>query len=134
VNDPASGSDDERLKAAVRDGLLARDRAARAPSFASIWQAADSTPRFPYLQRPALAGCAAVVLLAGVSWIYLGRQTGEPARPDTEDGAVALARELSSPDYWRVPTDELLAFAAPPLSAGLPSVEGFNVSLEESLL
>ncbi|MGH8285064.1 MAG: hypothetical protein ACRETT_04785 [Steroidobacteraceae bacterium] len=68
---------------------------------------------------------AAVVVVAALSWMGLERETRLDA---------SLARELSSPDYWRVPTDELLAFAAPPLSADLPSPTGFQVSLEESLL
>jgi hypothetical protein len=46
----------------------------------------------------------------------------------------ALAHQLSSTDYWRVPTDRLLAYAAPPLSAGLPPSTDIELSLEESLL
>jgi hypothetical protein len=66
--------------------------------------------------------------------MLLARPDGKSAPAADLRAATELARELSSPDYWRVPTDDLLAFAAPPLDAELPSPEGFNVSLEESLL
>ena len=46
----------------------------------------------------------------------------------------ALAHQLSSADYWRVPTDELLVYEAAPLRAELPSPTGLQISLEESLL
>jgi hypothetical protein len=75
-----------------------------------------------------------VVVVAGLSWIWINR-SGAPDSSQLEARVDAsLARDLSSPDYWRVPTDELLAFAAPPLSVDLPSPTGFHVSLEESLL
>jgi len=84
--------------------------------------------------RPALAGGLALAAIVAVSWMFLGRPGGESAPPDDLRAATELARELSSPDYWRVPTDDLLAFAAPPLNAELPLPDGFHVSLEESLL
>lgn len=129
-----SSDDDKWLRAAVQDGLLARDRAIRPPGFASVWQAMPSAHRRPVFSRPAFAAFAAVAALAGLSWVFLGRHAPDSVTPTDEDATALLARELSSPDYWRVPTDELLAFAAPPLRADLPSPEGFHVSLEESLL
>ena len=78
-----------------------------------------------------MAGLAAIV---AVSWMFLGWPGGESAPPENLRATTELARELSSPDYWRVPTDDLLAFAAPPLNAELPLPDGFHVSLEESLL
>ena len=125
---------EERLKAAVRDGLLARDRVMRPPGFARIWPAMTASQRPVIFLRPAFAAFAAVAMLAGVSWVYLERHAGDPAPPADAGAIVELARQLSSPNYWRVPTDELLAFAAPPLNAELPLPDGFHVSLEESLL
>ena len=132
MNDPTFDRDDEALKAAVRDGLAARDRALPAPRFAHAWPGAER-PRV-VAWRPALAGGLALAAIVAVSWMFLGRPGGESAQPEELRAATELARELSSPDYWRVPTDDLLAYAAPPLSAELPSPEGFHVSLEESLL
>lgn len=123
---------DEALKAAVRGSLAARDRALTAPRFAQTWPGSQR-PR-AHGWRPALAAGAALAAIAAVSWVYLGRDPGEDPAPGDLRATTELARELSSPDYWRVPSDELLAFAAPPLDAELPSPEGFNVSLEESLL
>lgn len=124
--------EDEALKSAVRGSLAARDRAVTPPRFAQTWPGAQR-PR-AHGWRPALAAGAALGALVAVSWVYLGRGPGEAPAPGDLRATTELARELSSPDYWRVPTDELLAFAAPPLNAELPSPEGFNVSLEESLL
>lgn len=134
MSGPSFDRDEERLKTAVRDGLLARDRAVRVPAFARIWPAVDFAPQPLFLRRPAFAAFAALILLAGVSWVFHGRHAGESVSPTDIGAAVELARQLSSPDYWRVPTDDLLAFAAPPLNADLPLPEGFHVSLEESLL
>jgi hypothetical protein len=126
--------DEERLRVAVRDGLVARDRAMRSPRFACSWPTMAASQRPGASLRPAFATLAAVAVLAGISWLFLERHAGDPKPPADVGAAVELARELSSPDFWRVPTDDLLAFAAPPLSADLPSAEGFHVSLEESLL
>jgi hypothetical protein len=132
MNDPTVDREDEALKAAVRDGLAARDLALPAPRFARAWPGAER-PRTA-ASRPALAGGLALAAIAAVSWMFLGRPGGESAPPDHLRDATELARELSSPNYWRVPTDDLLAFAAPPLNAELPLPDGFHVSLEESLL
>lgn len=132
MNDPTIGREDDTLKTAVRDGLAARDRALPPPRFAQVWRAAER-PRVA-TWRPALAGGLALAAIAAVSWMFLGRPGGESAPPADLLATTELARELSSPDYWRVPTDDLLAFAAPPLNAELPLPDGFHVSLEESLL
>jgi hypothetical protein len=122
--------DEAALQGAIHAALSARDRTTRVPRFAQLWPAGRTS--HPVGLRPALAACAIVALLAGLSWVALRR---EASVPQAELQATAqLARELSSPDYWRVPTDDLLAFAAPPLSADLPAPEGFDFSLEESLL
>lgn len=122
----------EALKAAVRDSLAARDRALPAPRFVRTWPGVER----PRAQgwRPALVTGIALAAIVAVSWMLLGRPDGESAPLQELRAATELARELSSPDYWRVPTDDLLAYAAPPLSAELPSPGGFHVSLEESLL
>jgi hypothetical protein len=132
MNGPTGEREGEDLKAAVRDGLAARDRALPPPRFARVWPG-DRRPRAG-AWRPALAGGLALAAIAAVSWIFLGHPGGESAPPDELRAAIKLARALSSPDYWRVPTDDLLAFAAPPLNAELPLPDGFHVSLEESLL
>ncbi len=132
MNDPDIGREDQALKAAVRDGLAARDRALPPPRFAQAWPG-DWRPRAA-AWRPALAGGLALAAIVAVSWMLLSRPGGEAAPPEDLRVTTALARELSSPDYWRVPTDDLLAFAAPPLNTELPLPDGFHVSLEESLL
>lgn len=132
MNDPTIGREDETLKSVVRDGLAARDRALPAPRFAHTWPGSDRPRAAAW--RPALAGGLALAAVAAVSWMFLGRPGRESVPPEDLRATTELARELSSPDYWRVPTDDLLAFAAPPLDAELPSPDGFHVSLEESLL
>lgn len=134
MSGPAFDRGDDRLKAVVQSGLEARDRSMPAPRFPHAFAgAAESRPRGPIL-RPAFAALAALAVLAGATWVYSGRQSELPVTDADLHAAAVLARELSSTEYWRVPTDELLAFAAPPLSAELPSPEGFHVSLEETLL
>ena len=132
MNGPAFDRDDEALKAVVRDGLAARDHALPPPRFARAWPG-DRRPRAG-AWRPALAGSLALTAIAAVAWMLLARPGGESAPPANLRATTELARELSLPDYWRVPTDDLLAFAAPPLAADLPVPGGFHVSLEESLL
>ncbi len=132
MNGPAFDHDDEALKALVRDGLAARDRALPPPRFARAWPG-DRRPRAG-AWRPALGGGLALTAIAAVAWMLLARPGGESTTPEDLRAATELAHELSSPDYWRVPTDDFLAFAAPPLAADLPLPEGFHVSLEESLL
>lgn len=132
MNDPIIGREDEGLKSTVRDGLAARDRVLPAPRFVSTWPGAERPRAAAW--RPALAGGLALAAIVAVSWMFLGRPGSESAPPADLGATTALARELSSPDYWRVPTDDLLAFAAPPLNADLPLPDGFHVSLEESLL
>jgi len=126
LSDQNLDRDDERLASALRVGLAARDRSAPPPRFAAVWPGTSTTRRSALTWRPAFAAVATVVVVAGLSWTWINRS-------DTRLDA-SLARELSAPEYWRVPTDELLAFAAPPLSVDLPSPAGFHVSLEESLL
>lgn len=128
MSDPAFDRDDSRLRAALLAALASRDRAARAPRFAALWP--SDRARAPSFLRPAFAALAVVSLIAGITWSLTGRDAGE-----TEwVAATRLAEELSAPGYWRVPTDDLLAYAAPPLSAELPAPDGLEISLEESLL
>jgi hypothetical protein len=124
-----SGHDDDRddagLAIALRRALELRDRAVRPPRFATMWQD-RSERRGPALAwRPLVASAAAAVVVAVVAWTW----TSRPARIDP-----SLAHQLSSADYWRVPTDALLAYEAPPLHADLPAPTGLHISLEESLL
>ncbi len=132
MSNPFDGRDERALRVVVRDGLAARDRSMRPPGFASVWPHATRPSASSW--RPAFAAFGAVVMLAGGAWVLLSRQGADPTPAAELRVATELARQLSSPDYWRVPTDDLLAFAAPPLSAELPLPEGFHVSLEESLL
>ena len=132
MNDPTLDRGDDALKSAVRDGLAARDRTLSAPRFARVWPGERRSPVGAW--RPALAGGLALTAIVAVSWILLARSGDESVPPDDLRATTELARALSSPEYWRVPTDDLLVFAAPPLNAELPSPDGFHVSLEESLL
>lgn len=132
MNEPTPDREDDTLKSAVRDGLAARDRALPPPRFAHAWPRERRPSATAW--RPALTGGLALAAIVAVSWMFLGRPGGESAPPEDLRATTELARELSSPDYWRVPTDDLLAFAAPPLNAELPLPDGFHVSLEESLL
>lgn len=134
MSDRTFEHDEEGLKAAVHGALLARDHAMPAPRLARVWPGDVSTRSSKIFQQPAFAALTALVVLASVSWVFFGRRGEDPVPPADLQAATELARQLSSPDYWRVPTDELLAFSASPLSADLPSAEGFHVSLEESLL
>lgn len=134
MRDPQSDNDDARLGAALRGALAARDLEARPPRFAALWPAAGVARSPAFAWRPAIAAAAAVALIAAVSWTAI-RRSGVPDMPALDARIdAALVRELSSPEYWRVPSDELLAFAAPPLSAELPAPMGLQISLEESLL
>lgn len=116
--------DDLQLAAALRIALERRDDSTRAPRFATLWsrRGAGRNPVFTWWPLAASVLTAAVV--AVLLWT-LGQ------RPDIDP---TLARQLSSADYWRVPTDELLAYEAAPLRADLPTPTGLQISLEESLL
>jgi hypothetical protein len=126
--------DDAKLAATLREALAMRDRATRPPRFTSLWPQSAYGRSSTLAWRSAFAALAAVLVVTGLSWTWMNR-SAPPESSRQQGGAEAsLARQLSSPDYWRVPTDELLAYAAPPLNADLPSPSGFEVSLEESLL
>lgn len=126
--------DDARLTSALRSGLATRDRSLPPPRFTAVWPGSSTTRRPVLVWRPAFAAVATMVVVAGLSWIWINRSGAPDSSQFKARIDASLARDLSSPDYWRVPTDELLAFAAPPLSFELPSPTGFHVSLEESLL
>lgn len=128
--------EDAELGSALRRALNERDRALRAPRFAGLWPDPNATrPRSQgFAWRPALAAAIAVGVVGVVAWTGIARFSDPDAAAAGGRLDPTLARELSSPEYWRVPTDALLAYTAPPLSAELPSAEGFQVSLEESFL
>jgi hypothetical protein len=129
VNDRRT-DDDAALAEGLRAGLAARDRRVRVPTFHAVWPR-TSRAVIPVWRKVLAASAAAVVVAALLPfWI-----AGLPDRgvPGTAPVDTALAHELSSRDFWRVPSDELLAFAAPPLSAPFPET-GYEVSLEDSLL
>lgn len=137
MSEPNLERDDARIAAALRESLTARDRTARPPGFAALWPKSGTRRSRALAWRPAFAALAAIVVVAGLSWTLFDRSaTPESATQQASAASedAVLAHELSSSDYWRVPTDELLAYAAPPLNADLPSPSGFEVSLEESLL
>ncbi len=124
--------DDTDLARVLREGLSARDREVRAPSFRSLWLR-ESRPALPLWRKAVAASVAAVIVAALLPfWIVgLPGRSGQGASPPID---AALAQELSSRDFWRVPSDELLAFSAPPLSAPFPESYDYEISLEESLL
>jgi len=117
---------DAQLAGAIRAALEQRDRVVRPPRFAAMWTGKQSTRRgigFAWGALAASALCALAVV--GIVWQSIDRQMPIDA---------SLAHQLSSADYWRVPTDKLLAYEAAPLRADLPSPSGFQISLEESVL
>lgn len=116
---------DHDLSAALRAALEQRDRAVRPPDFAAMWtdRSERRRPMLPW--RPLVASAACALAVVGIVW----KSTERPAHLDP-----ALAHQLSSAEYWRVPTDDVLVYEAAPLSADLPSPTGLTVSLEESLL
>jgi hypothetical protein len=116
---------DHDLAAALRAALEQRDRAVRPPHFAPMWtdRGERRRPLLPW--RPLVASAACALVVAGIVW----NSTQRPAHLDP-----VLAHQLSSAEYWRVPTDDVLVYEAAPLSADLPSPTGLQISLEESLL
>lgn len=118
-------ADDTRLAAALQAALEERDRVVRPPRFATLWPDGSERRRTWLAWRPLAVSAACALVVAGIVWT----STHRPAPID-----AALARQLSSADYWRVPTDELLFYEAAPLRADLPSPTGLQISLEESLL
>ena len=118
--------DDSQLAGALRAALEDRDRSVRPPRFAKMWTEQGERRRTTLAWRPVAASAICVLVLAGIVW----KSIDHPAA--TIDPAIA--HQLSSADYWRVPTDELLAYEAAPLHADLPSPTGLQISLEESVL
>ena len=118
--------DESQLAAALRAALEARDRIVKPPRLAAMWTGERSARRG--------SGCALCALAASAicAIVVVGIVLRSTDRPTPID--AALARQLSSADYWRVPTDKLLAYEAAPLRADLPSPTGFQISLEESVL
>jgi hypothetical protein len=116
--------DDTQLAAALHAALKERDRATRPPRFTTLWSGSERR-RATFAWRPIAVSAACALVVAGIVW----KSTERPGRIDP-----ALAHRLSSADYWRVPTDELLVYEAAPLRADLPSPTGLQISLEESLL
>jgi hypothetical protein len=134
MNEEPLDRDDAKLAATLSEALAARDRTTRPSRFASLWPQSASGRSRTLAWRPAFSVLAAVLVVAALSWSWMDRYASPESSRQQASAEAALARQLSSPDYWRVPTDELLAYAAPPLNADLPSPSGFEVSLEESLL
>jgi hypothetical protein len=115
------------LRAALREALSVRDATVDAPSFEAL-AARDSSPSRPFDWRPAVAMTAStLIVVAGVLlW------TNEKAKIPMLD--AHLVEKLSPASYWRVPSDELLAYAPAPVSLDIAIDSGLPVSLEESLL
>ena len=70
-----------------------------------------------------------MLVAVAIVWVGVDRRSTDVDRVD-----ATIAHQLSSSECWRVPTDGLLAYAAPPLDAELPVPDDFGISLEESLL
>jgi hypothetical protein len=118
--------DDSRLAATLRAALEERDRVVRPPRFATMWSERRARRRTALSWRPVAASAICALVVAGIVW----KSTDHPAAAIDP----SLAHRLSSADYWRVPTDELLAYEAAPLHADLPTPSGLQISLEESVL
>lgn len=118
--------DESQLAAAMRAALEQRDRVVKPPRFATMWTERSERRRTLLTWRPLAASAICALVVAGIVW----RSADHPAPPIDPQ----LAHQLSSADYWRVPTDKLLAYEAAPLHADLPSPTGFQISLEESVL
>lgn len=118
--------EDARLAADLRTALEQRDSAARPPRFAKMWPNQSEAHTTALAWRPLVASAAGAIAIAALVW------TLRPDRPAHID--ASLAHRLSSAEYWRVPTDEVLAYEAAPLRADLPAPTGLEISLEESLL
>lgn len=124
-----TGRDDRNdapLAAALRTALEQRDRAVRAPHFAKTWPNRNQGRGTGPAWRALAASVVSAVVVASVVWTL---RTDSPVSIDP-----SLVHQLSSAEYWRVPTDEVLAYEAAPLHADLPSPTGLEISLEESLL
>jgi hypothetical protein len=119
-------NDESQLAAALRAALEHRDRAVKPPRFATMWSERSEPRRTLFTWRPLAASAICALVVAGIVW----KSTDHSAAPIDPQ----LAHQLSSADYWRVPTDKLLAYEAAPLHADLPSPTGFQISLEESVL
>ena len=125
MSDHDNDRDDSQLAALLRTALEQRDRVVRPPRFATMWMDRTERRRPLLAWRPLAASAVCALVVAGIVWQSTQRPTGiDPA----------LAHRLSSEEYWRVPTDELLVYQAAPLHADLPSPAGLEISLEESLL
>ena len=118
--------DESQLGTTLRAALERRDRVVKPPRFATLWTERRERRRPLLTWRPLAASAICALVVAGIVW----RSTDHPATPID----LQLAHQLSSADYWRVPTDQLLAYEAAPLRADLPSPTAFQISLEESVL
>ena len=117
---------ESQLAATLRAALEQRDRVVKPPRFATLWTERSERRRTFFTWRPLAVSAICALVVAGIVW----RSTDHSATPIDPQ----LAHQLSSADYWRVPTDKLLAYEAAPLRADLPSATGFQISLEESVL
>jgi len=117
---------ESQLAATLRAALEQRDRVVRPPRFATMWTERSARRGIGFAWRPLAASAICALVVAGIVW----RATDQSAAQIDPQ----LAHQLSSADYWRVPTDKLLAYEAAPLRADLPSPAGFQISLEESVL
>jgi hypothetical protein len=108
---------------ALNAALVERDSHIRAPAFRSLL----APRRAPRLGLAYAAGAAtvAIVLFA----IVVVRPPDESAGVD-----LALAAQLSSPDYWRGPTDRLIAQTGSGGEPVLPVLPTYEMSLEDSWL
>jgi hypothetical protein len=118
--------DESQLAATLRAALEQRDRVVKPPRFATLWSERSERRRTLITWRPLAASAICALVVAGIVW-----RSTDHSTPSIDP---QLAHQLSSADYWRVPTDKLLAYEAAPLHADLPSPTGFQISLEESVL
>jgi hypothetical protein len=110
---------------ALRTALERRDSRTPAPRFSALWPQSGAR-RKSSGWLPVAASALSLIVVAGLVW-------NSTHRPRTRIDP-SLVHQLSSAEYWRVPTDEVLVYQAAPLRADLPAADGLQISLEESLL
>ena len=117
-----SEPDDRRLREGF-SGLAEEDRRG-APSFASVWSAAQIRAHRPArvtFARGLAAAAAAIIVLCATA-VVLSKRDGLPSDPE----AIVMARNISS---WNAPTDEWLRSDISSIPNRVPSLSIDSIKL-----